>query len=307
MNPVDQNRSRFVTPWSVGKALFLGAWIILGSGSWALAQSPTYRYSPYEKPDPFFPAVLLTAPREAVGPLQRQPLSSLVLVGTILGREASALIMGKGEQEETATYVVKVGDKIGSKSGTIISILADRILVREPLDHAEQTAFRRFQDLALMIRPYDRESASSAVVDLDGNNKGEKNTVTEALTLDVMPRNASSLAPDSASGQSKGTGSETTGGAAQSNTQSSWLDQQVKLRDLSRSVDEINMARRSWEGRAEEPAAPNATTGSDGAGSTPTAPFGATPITTKSGGVSIQQYVPQGYPGYPPLPGQGAP
>lgn len=189
-----KNRTRIAGAYGYSlhvAALLVGTRLVVGSVT-AFGQSASYSYSPYEKVDPFYPSVVVTAPREAISPLQRQPLSDLTLVGTVIGKQSSALILGRADGGTTATYVVRVGDLIGLKGGVVVSIFSDRIIVREPLDPSERRNFSRFQDSSLMLRPFNRSTTPAALVrDVSEHASQGKNSLTEALTSDVMPKDVS--------------------------------------------------------------------------------------------------------------------
>ena len=165
--------------------------IISLNGHSAAAQQ--YHYSPYEKPDPFNPGLFTAVPKEALPALQTIPLERLVLVGTIIGSSPSGLISVDKGGTSAQTYLVRVGDKIGIRSGTIVSILKDRIIIREPLESGDTRDSSRFQDTAIMLRISTSEAPADLISDL---NSGEKKTnmgLTEALIEDVMPTDSSAI------------------------------------------------------------------------------------------------------------------
>jgi hypothetical protein len=157
------------------------------------AEAQQYHYSPYEKPDPFNPGFFTAVPKEALPALQTLPLERLVLVGTIIGGSPSGLISVDKGTTGNQTYLVRVGDKIGIRSGTIVSILKDRIIIREPLESGDTRDSSRFQDTAIMLRLSSSEAPADLISDL---NSGEKKTnmgLTEALIEDVMPTDSSAI------------------------------------------------------------------------------------------------------------------
>lgn len=179
----------FVYLRSIALASFTGL-ISLSNGIQANAQK-SYRYSPYEKPDPFNPGFFAAVPKEALPPLQTIPLDRLLLVGTLIGKSPTGLISTTNSGSDAKTYLVRVGDKIGIRSGTIVSILKDRLIVREPLDPGDTREYSRFQDTALMLRSTTNQNASELITDLTAGDRKVTKGLTEALVEDVMPTDPS--------------------------------------------------------------------------------------------------------------------
>lgn len=264
----------------------------------AVAGQNRYRYSPYEKPDPFSPTIFLAAPKEAINPLQRQSLDSFILVGTIIGKESSALLSGKAEGGAMTTFVVRIGDKIGERSGTVVSIFKDRIIVRESLDSSEQREFSRFQDTALMLRPYNSNVTADLVKDVSEDAKKERSDLTEALVQDVMPRDASRtpIYPPAGGSQLRLKPSGTA-------VKQSMPPQISQDEAYSSSLQSIPMK----AGSVNTPQSPSAPSGGSNQGSLGNMPpstssFSPTqnPGFVSQGGVTIQQSFPT--PLYPPAP-----
>lgn len=287
----------------------------------ALAQSAAYSYSPYEKVDPFFPNIVITAPREAISPLQRQPLSELTLVGTVIGKQSSALVLGRSDGNMPATYVVRVGDLIGLKGGVVVSIFSDRIIVREPLDAGERRNFSRFQDSSLMLRPFDRSTMPATLVrDVSEHASQGKNSLTEALTSDVMPKDMSRrmnpkgqismggpLKKSSAEqGSFEGQDAETP--ASQANRglsmppASDGMQQNPSLYSNTSAATAPLGSGSTGLGLADPVRAP-LTTSPAAPGTAPAAAPSPIQPSTPSGGITIQQFAPPMY-GYP-TPTQG--
>jgi hypothetical protein len=174
--------------------------VLVGLSSLSAA-AQQYHYSPYEKPDPFNPGFFTAVPKEALPTLQTIPLERLVLVGTLIGNSPSGLIATDKGGTNNQTYLVRVGDKIGIRSGTIVSILKDRIIIREPLEAGDTRDTSRFQDTAIMLRTSTSQTPSDLINDLSSGEKKTNLGLTEALIDDVMPSESStSRATRSSSG-----------------------------------------------------------------------------------------------------------
>jgi Tfp pilus assembly protein PilP len=114
---------------------------------------PKYKYSPVGKNDPFKPIVLSRANVQSENQLTDRDLADVRLVGTALGSEMSAVLMIGG-----VGMIARVGDKLGQKSGRIVSILSDRVIVRQPIvesniPSSSETSGRRlkFEDVAITL------------------------------------------------------------------------------------------------------------------------------------------------------------
>jgi hypothetical protein len=188
-----KNQLRSVVAISSRPPLFaLAITVHLGLTSFSAA-AQQYHYSPYEKPDPFNPGFFNAVPKEALPTLQTIPLERLVLVGTLIGSSPSGLVTADKGGTGNQTYLVRVGDKIGIRSGTIVSILKDRIIIREPLEAGDTRDSSRFQDTAIMLRTTSSQTPSDLINDLSSGEKKTNMGLTEALIDDVMPADTSTI------------------------------------------------------------------------------------------------------------------
>ena len=112
------------------------------------AQAEVYQYSSANKVDPFSPLPLLRPSIKGVTRLQEYELSELELIGTILSSEVSALILTPEPREGILS---KVGDRIGKRSGTIVAISRNKIVVREPSLSNLPGARNKFSDTVLTL------------------------------------------------------------------------------------------------------------------------------------------------------------
>ncbi|MFH1148765.1 MAG: pilus assembly protein PilP [Pseudomonadota bacterium] len=91
-----------------------------------------YSYDPSGKPDPFQPFVADEELKKAAvskghSPLQNLDLGQLTLVGIITGKNPAAMV-----QDSTGRgYILHLGTRVGSREGSVTSILADQVVITE--------------------------------------------------------------------------------------------------------------------------------------------------------------------------------
>lgn len=166
------------------------------------AHGQEYRYSPFEKPDPFDPAFATRIQDVTNDPLLKHNLSDMSLSAIFIGRQSGAYALVEvpdGGENTTRTYSLKVGDKLGPRSGQIIAILRDRLVIREPLEAPRDGAYSRFQDTAMILRAAP-DSVEEKVeepqlrdVSLDGETAPKP--LEDALTADVLPSGQNTYSP----------------------------------------------------------------------------------------------------------------
>jgi Tfp pilus assembly protein PilP len=168
------------------------------------AHAQEYLYSPHEKPDPFDPTFATRIQDVTDDPLLKNKLTDMSLAAIFIGTNngAYALVeVPEGSGEKMRTHRLRVGDKLGPKSGHIIAILRDRIVIREPLETPREGAFSRFQDTAMMLRQADPDSFDTddgnadpvRDISLDGN--AAPKPLEDALTADVLPQEQNTYSP----------------------------------------------------------------------------------------------------------------
>ena len=99
-------------------------------------ERPQYTYNPQGKRDPFRPFIMGTLrgkkeePVKGRTPLETYNLSQLKLVGIVWGGDRS-MNMAMMEDPLSNGYVLKRGTRVGKNQGRVVSILNDRIVIRE--------------------------------------------------------------------------------------------------------------------------------------------------------------------------------
>ena len=101
-------------------------------------KAPLFRYDSKNRPDPFHPFIDFsqierTIPPETgriLTPLEKYALNQFYLVGIILAGDKHnyALV----EDPEQIGYTVREGDRIGTRSGQVIKIKSNEVIVEEP-------------------------------------------------------------------------------------------------------------------------------------------------------------------------------
>jgi hypothetical protein len=110
--------------------------------------SAGYTYRPEGKPDPFAPLSLIRPTLSGTTRLQQHEIAEFELVGTLFGKEPSALLMTPDPKEG---IVARVGDRIGRHGGRIVSITRDRVLTREPSVNSVPGQNIQFTDIVIPI------------------------------------------------------------------------------------------------------------------------------------------------------------
>ena len=131
-------------------------------------------YQPRSSFDPFRPIAAVleagsaqdeTQNQEALTPLQRMSLSQIRLVAILLdGANSRALV-----EDSTGTgYIIQVGTPLGTKGGTVTSILADKIKIEEYSKNylGEKTVEESFLEI-----PKDPNEASLSIDSIEGEDK----------------------------------------------------------------------------------------------------------------------------------------
>jgi len=101
-------------------------------------KTPLFKYDSKDRPDPFHPFINFsqierTIPPETgriLTPLEKYALNQFYLVGIILAGDKHnyALV----EDPEQIGYTVREGDRIGNRSGQVIKIKSNEVIVEEP-------------------------------------------------------------------------------------------------------------------------------------------------------------------------------
>jgi Tfp pilus assembly protein PilP len=107
-----------------------------------------YTYRPEGKLDPFAPLSLIRPTLTGTTRLQQHEISDFELVGTLVGKEPTALLMTPDPKEG---ILVRVGDRIGRHGGRIVSISRDRVLTREPSANSIPGQFTQFTDISIPL------------------------------------------------------------------------------------------------------------------------------------------------------------
>jgi Tfp pilus assembly protein PilP len=113
---------------------------------WIICSAYTYR--PEGKTDPFAPLSLIRPTLTGSTRLQQHEISEFELVGTLFGRESTALLMTPDPKEGV---IARIGDRIGRHGGRIVSIARDRVLTREPSAKSVPGQSIQFTDIVIQL------------------------------------------------------------------------------------------------------------------------------------------------------------
>lgn len=116
--------------------------VAVPASSPALNQAGTYSYNPVGKPDPFRPFIVIEKAKpkvaaaqqkkkeepQSIFPLQRADTTNYKVVG-IVGSEEHRMAIA--EDAKKKFYPLLIGTRIGLRSGKVVEILADRVIVEE--------------------------------------------------------------------------------------------------------------------------------------------------------------------------------
>lgn len=107
-----------------------------------------YTYRPKGKTDPFAPLSLIRPTLSGTTRLQQHEITEFQLVGTLFGKEPTALLMTPEPKEGV---IARVGDRIGRHGGRVISISRDQILTREPSADSIPGQNVQFNDIVITL------------------------------------------------------------------------------------------------------------------------------------------------------------
>lgn len=107
-----------------------------------------YTYRPEGKTDPFAPLSLIRPTLSGTTRLQQHEITEFQLVGTLFGKEPTALLMTPEPKEGV---IARVGDRIGRHGGRVISISRDQILTREPSADSIPGQNVQFNDIVITL------------------------------------------------------------------------------------------------------------------------------------------------------------
>lgn len=114
--------------------------VTVPASSPALNQAGPYSYNPAGKPDPFRPFIVIEKPKpkvatdskreepQSIFPLQRADTTNYKVVG-IVGSEDHRMAIA--EDAKKKFYPLLIGTRIGLRSGKVVEILSDRVIVEE--------------------------------------------------------------------------------------------------------------------------------------------------------------------------------
>lgn len=119
----------------------------------SLTMMTGYMYRPEGKPDPFAPLSLIRPTLSGTTRLQQHEISDFELVGTLFGKEPTALLMTPDPREGV---IARVGDRIGRHGGRIVSITRDRVLAREPSSTSIPGQSIQFTDIVIPLSKMQR-------------------------------------------------------------------------------------------------------------------------------------------------------
>ncbi|NBW80200.1 hypothetical protein EBR21_00450 [bacterium] len=105
-----------------------------------------YTYRPEGKADPFAPLSLIRPTLTGTTRLQQHEISEFELVGTLFGKEPTALLMTPDPKEG---IIARIGDRIGRHGGRVVSITRDRVLTREPSANSIPGQTIQFTDIII--------------------------------------------------------------------------------------------------------------------------------------------------------------
>ncbi len=129
-----------------------------------------YRYVAAGKPDPFKPFLRTemknSPPRKSnvvakktehcETPLECMDVGQLTLVGIVLEPNGNAIAMA--QDASGIGYILRVGTKIGFNKGKVVSILRDRVIVKEEVKDLRGKL--TFRDRILYLHPEEGDEAS---------------------------------------------------------------------------------------------------------------------------------------------------
>ena len=110
-----------------------------------------YTYRPEGKTDPFAPLSLIRPTLSGTTRLQQHEITEFELVGTLFGREPTALLMTPEPKEGV---IARVGDRIGRHGGRVISIARDQVLTREPSADSIPGQVVQFNDIVISLSKF---------------------------------------------------------------------------------------------------------------------------------------------------------
>ena len=116
----------------------------------------SYTYRPEGKIDPFAPLSLIRPTLSGATRLQQHDISEFELVGTLFGKEPTALLMTPDPKQGV---IARVGDRIGRHGGRVVSITRDRVLTREPSANSVPGQAVQFNDIAILLSKYRQPEA----------------------------------------------------------------------------------------------------------------------------------------------------
>lgn len=107
-----------------------------------------YTYRPEGKTDPFAPLSLMRPTLSGTTRLQQHDISEFELVGTLYGKEPTALLMTPPPKEGV---IARVGDRIGRHGGRVVSITRQQLIAREALTKAGGAKRFQFNDIVVPL------------------------------------------------------------------------------------------------------------------------------------------------------------
>ena len=110
-----------------------------------------YTYRPEGKTDPFAPLSLIRPTLSGTTRLQQHEITEFELVGTLFGKEPTALLMTPERKEGV---IARVGDRIGRHGGRVISIARDQVLTREPSADSIPGQIVQFNDIIISLSKF---------------------------------------------------------------------------------------------------------------------------------------------------------
>ena len=110
-----------------------------------------YTYRPEGKTDPFAPLSLIRPTLSGTTRLQQHEITEFELVGTLFGKEPTALLMTPEPKEGV---IARVGDRIGRHGGRVISIARDQVLTREPSADSIPGQIVQFNDIVISLSKF---------------------------------------------------------------------------------------------------------------------------------------------------------
>ena len=114
-------------------------------------EASAYTYRHEGKTDPFAPLSLIRPTLSGSTRLQQHEITEFELVGTLFGKEPTALLMTPDPKEGV---IAKVGDRIGRHGGRVVSITRDRVITREPSANSIPGQIVQFNDIVIPLSKY---------------------------------------------------------------------------------------------------------------------------------------------------------